>query len=96
MTKKDFVKIVKEKLEAEECSVVTLKDTEFMIESVFDAIAETLKEEKKLSVYGFGTFSVVKRNGRTGKLPKGQVFNSVAKNTIVFSPATTLKREFND
>ena len=56
------------------------------------AIAEALKKGDKVTLVGFGTFSVVKRNARKGRNPQtGQPIKIAAKKVVKFSVGKKLK-----
>lgn len=40
------------------------------VDSMIDGIKKTLKKGQKVSLVGFGTFSVAKRKARTGRNPR--------------------------
>jgi DNA-binding protein HU-beta len=40
------------------------------LNSIIDAVTKTLKSGNKVTLVGFGTFSVSKRNARTGRNPQ--------------------------
>lgn len=48
----------------------TKKDAGLAVEAVFDAITETMSTGERVSVVGFGTFSVRQRAGRVGRNPR--------------------------
>lgn len=72
---------------------LTKKDAGAVLEALFKAISETLKEERKFAYPGFGSFAVRERAERKGKSPKDpkKVIVIPARKTVVFRPATALK-----
>lgn len=64
MTKSELISAVAEKAN------LSKKDTESAISAVTEAITEALAEGDKVSLVGFGTFSVKDRAARTGINPR--------------------------
>lgn len=69
MTKKDLVIKLQEAL-AKKRVTLNLNDTNTVLDTVFDVIRKATKKEQKLSLVGFGTFSIRKRAARKGINPK--------------------------
>lgn len=64
--------------------------------AVLDGIADALKDGDKATLIGFGTFSVSKREARTGRNPQtGQAIQIAAKNVIKFKPGKELSESVN-
>lgn len=63
------------------------------ITSLTDGITEALKEKDgKVVLIGFGTFSKVHREARTGRNPQtGKAIKIAARNVVKFSPGKKLK-----
>jgi DNA-binding protein HU-beta len=67
-------------------------DASRALDTSLDAIKATLKKGQKVTLVGFGTFSVSKRKARKGRNPKtGQAINIPATKTPRFSPGKALK-----
>ena len=67
------------------------------ITSFLDSIKEGLKNGEKITIIGFGSFSVVERKARMGRNPQtGEEIEIPAKKTVKFNPAVKLKEEVND
>lgn len=64
MNKNELVASVAEKAE------ISKKDAEVAVKAVTEAITEALAEGDKVSLVGFGTFSVKERAARTGVNPR--------------------------
>ena len=63
------------------------------IDSVTDNITKELKRGGRISLTGFGTFSVAKRKARTGRNPRtGQTIKIAATKTAKFKPGSALKQ----
>lgn len=68
------------------------KQTEAVVNAVFDAVTDAVKKEKRFSFPGFGTFTVRQRKARKGRNPRtGAVINIKASKTVGFKPAPRLK-----
>jgi integration host factor beta subunit len=65
MTKSDLVTAV-----ADRMSHVSKKDTETIVNSVFESMAEALKRGERIEIRGFGSFQVKTRDSRDGRNPK--------------------------
>jgi DNA-binding protein HU-beta len=62
------------------------------VDAVFDGIAGALAKGDKVSIVGFGTFVVKKRNARVGINPKTkEKINIPAKKVPAFKPGAELK-----
>lgn len=61
------------------------------LDAVVDGVASTLAKGDKLTLVGFGTFSVSKRAARKGRNPQtGKEINIAAKNVVKFKPGKDL------
>ncbi|MDX8384637.1 MAG: HU family DNA-binding protein, partial [Ghiorsea sp.] len=49
---------------------ITRKEAEFVVTTVFSAISEELANGGRVELRGFGSFSIKKRDARTGRNPK--------------------------
>jgi integration host factor subunit beta len=88
MTKADLVEKVAVQVS------LTKKDTEVVIDTIFDSISQALasKIDSKVELRGFGSFRVRRRRARQGRNP--QTGNSVqvpAKRVPYFKPGKELK-----
>lgn len=64
--------------------------------ALFNAITEALKGDDKVTIIGFGTFSVVRREARTGRNPQtGETIQIDAKNVVKFKPGKELNESVN-
>ncbi|MBK9155783.1 MAG: integration host factor subunit beta [Chloracidobacterium sp.] len=90
MTKADLVEKVAKEAE------MTKKDTEQLVEIIFDSIVETLNSGEKIELRGFGSFRVRERNSRKGRNPKtGESVEIPAKRVAYFKPGKELKELIN-
>ncbi len=62
------------------------------VDAVFDSIAEALRQGDKVSLVGFGVFSVRERAARQGRNPRtGETLNIAASKTPGFKAGKALK-----
>ncbi len=70
----------------------TLKDAEQSLTAVLEAIEETMSKGGEVRLIGFGTFSVKKREARSGRNPQtGKEIKIPARKVPVFKPGAQLK-----
>ena len=70
---------------------ITKAQANSAIDSFVEAVSKTLKKGDKLTLVGFGTFSVSKRSARTGRNPKtGEAIKIKAKKVAKFKPGKEL------
>lgn len=87
MTKSDLVDYVAKK------ASLTAKAAKDAVNSVFNAVTETLKKGDKVVVTGFGTFMVRSRAARKGRNPQtGAPINIPARKTPGFTAGKALKK----
>jgi integration host factor subunit beta len=67
MTKADLVD------EVAKVSNLTKKETELIVNTVFDSISGALARAEKVELRGFGSFRVRRRNSRRGRNPEKHV-----------------------
>lgn len=66
------------------------------LDSVLEGIASSLKRGSKVTLVGFGTFSVSHRKARTGRNPQtGDAIHIAAKNVPKFTAGKALKDAIN-
>jgi DNA-binding protein HU-beta len=71
---------------------LTKKQTEVMLNAVFEAMTAAIKKDKRFAFPGFGTFAVRGRKARKGRNPQnGQEITIKASKTVGFKPAPKLK-----
>ena len=86
MNKKDLTNVV-----AEEAGI-TKKDANLVIGTVIEGIKSGLFTDKKVTLVGFGTFSVVERAARKARNPKtGEPIDVPRKMVPKFKPSKLLK-----
>jgi len=65
-----------------------------IINSVFDAMTESIKSTERFSYPGFGTFIIRNRKARTGRDPRtGAEIQIKASKTVGFKPAKAFKEQ---
>lgn len=75
---------------------ITKAQAKKAIDSFTDNVGKTLKKGDRISLVGFGTFSVIKRNARNGRNPKtGAPINIHAKNVAKFKAGSELDSKLN-
>jgi DNA-binding protein HU-beta len=86
MNKSELISVVAEK------AGLTKKDTEKVVNAVFDGITDALAQGDKVQVIGFGTFDVRSRKAREGRNPAtGATIQIPAVNVPVFKAGKALK-----
>jgi DNA-binding protein HU-beta len=72
-------------------------DAEKSLKGIVDTLTNCLASGDKVTLVGFGTFSVAARAARTGKNPQtGKEIQIAASNAPKFKPGNTLKSLLND
>lgn len=90
MTKADLVE------EVARVTELTRKDSEVIVDTLFESVIQALTEGDKLEVRGFGSFRVRQRNARVGRNPKtGEKVEVPAKRVPYFKPSKELKDLIN-
>jgi DNA-binding protein HU-beta len=70
----------------------TKKDAGAAVNSILRAITKALKKGDKVTLIGFGTFSVTKRAARKGRNPQtGKEIKIAARKVAKFTPGKALK-----
>ena len=91
MTKADLVE------EVAKVTELTRKDSEVIVDTLFESVIKALRAGDKLEVRGFGSFRVRQRNARVGRNPKtGEKVEVPAKRVPYFKPSKELKDLIND
>ena len=72
------------------------KDSEVIVESIFDSIVRALRTGEKIEIRGFGSFRTRQRQPRIGRNPKtGTRVEVPAKRIPFFKPSKELKDFIN-
>lgn len=86
MTKAELIDAVAKK------AGLTKKESAQAVDAIVESIAEALKKGDKVTLVGFGTFSVTKRKPRKGRNPKtGEEIKIPATKSPKFTPGKALK-----
>lgn len=81
---------------AERVDGLTLKQTEIVVETVFESIKESLKKGEKIEIRGFGNFRLKERQPRKARNPKtGESVDVPQKKAIRFKAGKALKEALN-
>lgn len=66
------------------------------LNSALESITEALKANDKVTLIGFGTFSINRREAREGRNPStGKTIQIAAKNVVKFKPGKELSESVN-
>ena len=72
---------------------LTKRLTNDILSNAFTIMGKAIKKNKRFSYPGFGTFTVRKRNARTGRNPQtGEIIKINASKTVGFKPSPKLKK----
>jgi integration host factor subunit beta len=86
MTKAELIEEVSRVVE------MTRKDSEVIVEAIFDSIVRSLRGGDKIEIRGFGSFRTRERQPRVGRNPKtGTRVDVPAKRIPYFKPSKELK-----
>jgi integration host factor subunit beta len=86
MTKAELIEDVSRVVE------MSRKDSEVIVETIFDSIVKSLKAGDKIEIRGFGSFRTRQRKPRIGRNPKtGTRVDVPAKKIPYFKPSKELK-----
>jgi integration host factor subunit beta len=91
MTKADLIEEVSRVVE------MTRKESEVIVEAIFDSIVRSLRHADKIEIRGFGSFRTRQRQARIGRNPKtGTRVEVPAKKIPYFKPSKELKDVVNN
>lgn len=86
MTKADLIEEVAKVVE------FTRKESEVIVEAIFDSVVKALRQDDKIEIRGFGSFRTRQRQSRIGRNPKtGARVEVPAKRIPYFKPSKELK-----
>jgi len=86
MTKADLIEDVSRAVE------MSRKDSEVIVETIFESIVKSLRSGDKIEIRGFGSFRTRQRQARVGRNPKtGARVDVPAKKIPYFKPSKELK-----
>ena len=90
LTKKDLVNLIYMQLG------FSKQISENLIEDFFSTIVSNIKNEKKLKLSKFGTFSIRNKKSRIGRNPKTKESKIISsRNVILFKPSKEFKQFIN-
>jgi integration host factor subunit beta len=91
MTKAELIEDVSRAVE------MSRKDSEIIVETIFESIVKSLRSGDKIEIRGFGSFRTRQRKPRVGRNPKtGARVEVPAKKIPYFKPSKELKDLVND
>ena len=87
MTRSDLVAQL-----AERFTQITVRDTEFAVKTVLDAMSDALARGHRIEIRGFGSFSINRRPPRMGRNPRsGESVHIPEKRVPHFKPGKALR-----
>ncbi|HWP85859.1 MAG TPA: HU family DNA-binding protein [Terriglobia bacterium] len=90
MTKADLIEEVSRTVE------MSRKDSEVIVETIFESIVKALRQADKIEIRGFGSFRTRERRARVGRNPKtGARVDVPPKRIPFFKPSKELKDLIN-
>src|ERR1700747_2896423 len=91
MTKADLIE------EVSRLAELTRKDSEVIVDTIFDSVVRSLRVGDKIEIRGFGSFRTRQRKPRVGRNPKtGDRVEVPAKKIPFFKPRKELKDLVNN
>jgi integration host factor subunit beta len=91
MTKADLID------EVSRLAELTRKDSEVIVETIFDSVVRSLRAGDKIEIRGFGSFSLHFRPPRQGRNPKtGEAVALDGKYVPHFKPGKDLRERVNE
>jgi integration host factor subunit beta len=91
MTKADLIE------EVSRLAELTRKDSEVIVDTIFDSVVRSLRVGDKIEIRGFGSFRTRQRKSRVGRNPKtGDRVEVPAKKIPFFKPSKELKDLVNN
>lgn len=91
MTKAELIEKVTEKMNS-----LTLKQTEVVVNLIFDSVKDALAKGEKVEIRGFGSFRIRNRGSREGRNPKTGTSVSVPPKKVPFFKTGKELREVVD
>jgi integration host factor beta subunit len=91
MTKSELVEKI---MEAN--GILSRKESELVVNIIFDSMADALKAGDKVEIRGFGSFTIRERDAREARNPKsGEIVKIPAKKTPFFKTGKELRERVN-
>ena len=92
MTKADLVEIVYEKVGG-----LSKKESQDIVETIFDTMKDILKSGDKIKISGFGNFILRDKRPRKARNPQtGDDIQITARRVLTFRPSQILKAHINE
>src|SRR5512134_3181987 len=92
MTKAELVEIVYEKVGG-----LSKKESQDIVEAIFDTMKTSLKTGEKIKISGFGNFILRDKRPRKGRNPQtGDDIQITARRVLTFRPSQILKAHINE
>jgi integration host factor subunit alpha len=92
MTKAELVEIVYEKVGG-----LSKKESQDIVEAIFDTMKSNLKNGEKIKISGFGNFILRDKRPRKGRNPQtGDDIQITARRVLTFRPSQILKAYINE
>jgi len=80
----------------ETSKLLTKKQTELIVEAIFDSIKEALARGERVEIRGFGNFSLRSRRAKKARNPKtGEIIDVPAKKVPRFKVGKELRERLN-
>lgn len=91
MTKADLVEIIYEKVG------LSKKESQDIVEAIFETIKANLRDGQKIKISGFGNFVLRDKRPRKGRNPQtGDDIQISARRVLTFRPSQILKAYLNE
>lgn len=76
--------------------LLSRKDSELVVNLIFDSMTDALKRGEKVEIRGFGSFTIRERDAREARNPKsGEIVRITAKKTPFFKTGKELRERVN-
>jgi integration host factor subunit beta len=96
MVKSELIHLITERL-AEKRQHLPLEDVELSVNQIFDYLSETLSQNGRIEIRGFGSFNLHYRPPRNAHNPKtGEKLATIAKYMPHFKPGKELRERVNE
>ena len=91
MTKAELIEEVSRVVE------MTRKDSEVIVEAIFDSVVRALRTGDKIEIRGFGSFRTRQRQSRVGRNPKTGIEVPITpRRVMVFKPSNIMRQRINE
>jgi DNA-binding protein HU-beta len=91
MTKREVIRRLREK------TGLPLQEATLAVEAFFSTIKQGLSDGDKVSLVGFGTFSIRRRDARAGRNPRtGESVQVPPRHTVIFKAGKSFRELLNE